>query len=374
VRSSKQSLVIITNLYPLPWEPNRATFNKQQFELLKDEYNLSIMIPIAFPDWFKHRKQIKQSSEMRFVPYFYLPKVGRRFYSVSMFLSILLHSGLWLKKRKPSTIMASWAFPEAVAASWLSRLYHTKFFFKVHGSDINLHGKVPARAKQILAAAKKAQGILSVSKALANELEKMGVEAEKIQVIYNGVNHEKFGASYPTTMQNNYILYIGNLKHDKGVMELLEGFNQIKEQHLDLHLVYAGSGAMNDKLVQFVSTHNLSGRVKFLGSVAHDELPAWLSNATALCLPSYNEGVPNVVLESMAAGTPVLTTTVGGIPEVVDEGICGQLIPPKDTEAVANGLNELLSRQFTADKIKQHALQFAWLKNKTQLIKMLSKT
>ena len=362
MKSNKASLVVITNLYPLPWEPNRATFNKQQFELLKDKYDLSIMIPIAFPDWFKHRKQIKQSSEMRYVPYFYLPKIGRRFYSVSMFLSILLHSGLWLKKRKPSTIMASWAFPEAVAASWLSRLYHTKFFFKVHGSDINLHGKIPARAKQILDAAKKAQGILSVSKALANELEKMGVEAEKIQVIYNGVNHEKFGASYSPTIQNNYILYIGNLKHDKGVMELLQGFNQIKEQQPDLHLVYAGSGAMHEKLVQYVSAHNISERVKFLGSVAHDELPVWLTNAIALCLPSYNEGVPNVVLESMAAGTPVLVTTVGGIPEVIDEAICGKLIPPKDSKAVADGLNELLSRQFLADKIKQHASQFTWQK------------
>ena len=70
-----------------------------------------------------------------------------------MFLSILLHSGLWLRKRNPNTIMASWAFPEAVAASWLSRLYNTNFFFKVHGSDINLHGKFLARAKQILSAA-----------------------------------------------------------------------------------------------------------------------------------------------------------------------------------------------------------------------------
>ncbi len=102
-------------------------------------------------------------------------------------------------------------------------------------------------------------------------------------------------------------------------MELIEGFNQIKDQYPNLHLVYAGSGIMHNKLIQYVSAHNLIERVTFLGNVAHDELPAWLSNATALCLPSYNEGVPNVVLESMAAGTPVLATSVGGIPEVVDE-------------------------------------------------------
>lgn len=370
--SNNPTLVIITNLYPLPWEPNRATFNKQQFELLKDDYELSLLIPIAFPDWFKHRNEIQQSSTIRYVPYFYLPKFGRRFYSVTMFFSILLHSGIWLKHSKPSTIMASWAFPEAVAASWLSRLYKTKFFFKVHGSDINLHGKIPARAKQILFAANKAQGILSVSKALAKELVTLGVAKEKIHVIYNGVDHDKFGLTYPSNKTEDYILYIGNLKHDKGVMELIDGFAQISTQYPDLHLVFAGSGMMNNALVSCAKTHNLENRVTFLGNVAHDQLPAWVSNAKVLCLPSYNEGVPNVVLESMAAGTPVLATSVGGIPEVVDEAICGKLIPPKDAKAVANGLIELLNSEWSREKIKRHAAQFSWQKNKQLLLEMLN--
>ena len=368
----KQSLTVITNLYPLPWEPNRATFNRQQFELLKDDYQLSILIPIAFPDWFKHRKQIKQSAELRYVPYFYLPKIGRRFYSVTMFLSILLHSGFWLKKRKPSIILASWAFPEAVAASWFSRLYNAKFFFKVHGSDINLHGKIPARAKQIVSAADKAQGILSVSKALARELFAMGVSKEKVHVIYNGVDHDKFGPCYPSNKTTDYILYIGNLKHDKGVIELIDGFGQISRQFPNLHLVFAGSGAMKKTLATFAQTHHIENKVTFLGNIAHSQLPAWLSNAKVLCLPSYNEGVPNVVLESMAAGTPVLATCVGGIPEVVDESICGKLIPPKDAKAVAKGLSELLTRQWSREKIQQHGSQFTWQKNKKLLIEMLN--
>ena len=87
--------------------------------------------------------------------------------------------------------MASWAFPEAVAASWLSKLFNCRFFFKVHGSDINLHGKIPARAQQIVKAAKRSSGILSVSKALADEMVDMGIEREKISVIYNGVDQKQ---------------------------------------------------------------------------------------------------------------------------------------------------------------------------------------
>ena len=79
---NKKSLIIITNLFPLPWEPNRATFNRQQFAQLDDEFNKSIIVPVAFAEWFSHRKEIKQTENLRYVPYFYLPKIGRRFYSV----------------------------------------------------------------------------------------------------------------------------------------------------------------------------------------------------------------------------------------------------------------------------------------------------
>lgn len=375
--------MIITNLFPLPWEPNRATFNRQQFAQLDDDFDKSILIPVAFSQWFKHRKQIQQSNDVRYVPYFYLPKLGRRFYSVFMFLSILLHSGYWLTRKKPETILASWAFPEAVAASWLSKLFSCKFFFKVHGSDINLHGKIPARAKQIVNAAKRASGILSVSNALAQEMIQLGIAAEKIKVIYNGVNHEKFGLNNPAveslkplinakTIENGYVIFVGNLKTDKGVIELLEGFAKISEQHPHLTLVYAGPGALKNNLLSQAEQLHIASRIICLGAVDHEELPALISQATLLALPSYNEGVPNVVLEAMACGTPVLATNVGGIPEVVDEAICGKLIEPKNADAVADGLNIILTTTWQPELIKQHSQQFSWQNNKKQLLQLLN--
>lgn len=363
--------MIITNLYPLPWQPNRATFNRQQFDLLKDEFNVSLMIPVAFPEWFKYRKKIQQTDRIRYAPYFYIPKMGRRFYSLSMFFSLLLHSGAWLKKRKPNIIMASWAFPEAVAASWLSKLFHTKFFFKVHGSDINLHGKIPARAKQIVKASRKATGILSVSKALAKEMTLIGINSDKINVIYNGVDHERFGANTKRPKVEDYLLFVGNLKADKGVLELIEGFNEISKSFPELHLVYAGDGAMMQSIKKYAHQTDLSDRVTLLGNINHDQLPSWISHAKGLCLPSYNEGVPNVVLEAMACGTPVIATNVGGIPEVV-ESFCGIIIQPKSSEEVSQGISKLLNQTWQSDKIKAHASDFNWTKNQTQFVQMLN--
>lgn len=371
---TKQALTVITNLYPIPWQPNRATFNKQQFELLKDEYNLSILVPIAFPDWFKHRNEIKQTQNLRYVPYFYLPKFGRRFYSVMMFASIMLHSGLWLLRKKPKKILASWAFPEAVAASWISKIYRCDFYFKVHGSDINLHGKIPARAKQIVKASKRALGILSVSQALADEMVSIGVEKDKINVIYNGVDHDKFSArkASPSNKLTNYILYVGNLKKEKGVLELLKGFAGITKMYPSMTLVYAGPGKLGEELLQQANKLSIDNKVSLLGSVDHHQLPELISQARILALPSYNEGVPNVVLEAMACGTPVLVTNVGGIPEVVNEDVCGKIITAKSEEAVAQGLAFILSQTWDREVIQQHSRQFSWQNNQRQLLKMLS--
>ena len=373
-KNNKEALVIITNLYPLPWEPNRATFNRQQFAQLDDDFCKSVLVPIAFPDWFSHRKEIKQTENLRYVPYFYLPKFGRRFYSVMMFASIMLHSGLWLMRKKPNKIFASWAFPEAVAASWISKLFNCNFYFKVHGSDINLHGKIPARAKQIVNASKRALGILSVSQALADEMVTMGVEKEKIHVIYNGVDHSIFKIQDGPSDQKNddYILYVGNLKKEKGVIELIKGFAAINKKYPTLKLLYAGPGNLRNEIVSHAEHLAISDKVILLGGVDHSQLPELISQARVLALPSYNEGVPNVVLEAMACGTPILATNVGGIPEVVNEKVCGKIIVAKSDVAVAEGLDYILSSTWNKESIQQHSQQFSWQNNKHQLLKMLT--
>ena len=119
-------------------------------------------------------------------------------------------------------------------------------------------------------------------------------------------------------------------------------------------------------------TLNIADKVQILGSVEHNKLPALITHAKVLVLHSYNEGVPNVVLEAMACGTPVLATNVGGIPEVVDEKTCGRLIQPRCEMAVANGLTYLLNQSWDKNEIKAHSKKFTWESNKRQLIELLS--
>ena len=369
--SNKGKLLIITNLYPSPWEPNRATFNKQQFEAIADDYELSFLIPVAFNEWFKNRKKIKQSENKRYFPYFFTPKVGRRFYAVYMLFSILLHSSFWLKKNKPQKIFASWAFPDAVASSWLSRILGCDFYFKVHGSDIDIQCQAKARASQVVSMSYHAKGILSVSQALANKMIAMGVDKEKISVVYNGVNHKKFTELNSRPLESNYILFIGNLKFDKGVMELLEGFAKVAALQTSLQLVYIGDGVMMPALKEKAQQLGILTRVSFLGNINHDQIPMWLQHCQMLALPSYHEGVPNVLLEAMACGVPIVATNIGGIPEIIDEKICGKLIAVKNVEQVTNAIQHILQHEWSSTAIKQHSQRFSWSKNKEQLIDLI---
>jgi len=367
----KEKILIITNLYPLPWQPNRAMFNYQQFGYLESRADIYYLIPIAFPDWWKHRKECEDvKNNIKYVPYIYIPKVGRRFYGKLMQWSLNIIANSWIKKISPTKILASWAYPDAVAAVAIAKKFSTEFYLKVHGSDINMHAQFPERAKQITKMANYAQGILSVSHDLANKMVTMGINENKIHVIYNGVNLEKF-IPKPANTQSPYIVFIGNLKREKGVIELLNAFIQIHPQFPNMQLKYIGSGAMASKLQSIINQHQLQNKVTLEGIKAHDELPDIIARATLLALLSYNEGVPNVVLEAMACATPVVVTNVGGIPEVVTEET-GVITDKITSDEIAISLQEALNNNWNYSAIRTHAESFNWAKNTNELAAMLS--
>lgn len=371
----RKKILIISNLYPSPWEPNRATFNKQQFDHLAKLIDVSILVPIAWPVWLKlsnKQKVHQQDNDKVTVKYcwnFYTPKVMRRCYGVFMFISFCINSLLWMKKQKPDVLLASWAYPEGVATALLAKIFGKPFFIKVHGSDINDFSTDKARAKQIVWACNSAKGIFSVSKALKEKLVSLGVSADKIHVIYNGVNKQVFFPN-ESVKKSNSLLYIGNLKASKGVGELVAAFIQLKKTHKNLELIIAGNGDMMPEIKSSLAQENLSEHVKLLGSVDHKDIALLIQQASILVLPSYAEGVPNVVLEAMSCGTPVVATNVGGIPEVVSEQ-SGLLVAPKDINALVQGLTTALAKNWNIAEIVQQTETFSWDNNAVELYKNL---
>ncbi len=141
------------------------------------------------------------------------------------------------------------------------------------------------------------------------------------------------------------ILYAGVLTPLKGIHDLISAFALIAEEFPNLKLMIIGKDenrAYASELAKQVNEFDLAGRVQFTGSLPQAELAGWMGKASALVLPSKSEGLPRVLIEAMATGTAVIGSRVGGIPELIEDGVRGFLIPPGDSQTLAEKLRWIL--------------------------------
>lgn len=375
-------LQVITNLFPLPWEPNRATFNRQQFSNLSVKNRVRVLVVVS---WLARLRNLSASlrpckgddPEVHYGWYFYVPGVFRASYPFTL-LASLLPRFRSVKRFKPDCLLLSWAYPDAVAGALLGLALGIPFVIKVHGSDINVFAGVPSRARQIRWAMKRARAVVSVSRDLARKVEALGIDPGKIHVIYNGVDH---GLFRPADRQlarrelglvpsGKIILYVGNLKEEKGCLELVRAFALVAGQRRDATLYLVGRGPDAGRVAALVDTLELKDRVHLVGGMDHPELPRWFNASDVVTLPSFNEGVPNVLLEAMACGVPVVASRVGGIPEIVPEH-GGLLFDPGDTKSLAECLLDALGRPWDANSIAATMNGFDWQENTRRMQQVL---
>ncbi|MCB5226728.1 glycosyltransferase [Alishewanella sp. 16-MA] len=363
MKKESVSLLAITNLFPVPWAPHRASFNQQQFALLAEQFPFRIMILVPWLEWLKHRKECSNNTERCYVPYFYLPRLGRRLTPYFQAISLWLKRK-WIKQSNPSHIIASWAYPDAIACLMLADKFNAKVLVKAHGTDVNENTEFPARRKQMAHWLNRSQTVFCASKALADKLIATGIDPAKICVNYNGVNPNIF---FPATteQQTADIIFIGNLLTTKGVYELLDAYKQSQANSLNEHfpaLHYIGQGPEKQKIAERIQALGLEKQVFLHGVLPLKEVAERLRTAKLLILPSYREGVPNVVLEALASGVPAIATNVGGIPEVVSEET-GILVPVKDSTALSAAIDKALQHPWSKTALLEHAKQFSWPKN-----------
>jgi glycosyltransferase involved in cell wall biosynthesis len=357
--NKKKNLLVVTNVYPLPWQPTRGTYNKIQLDLLAKDFNINIVVPIAFPEWIKN--DTKSTENIKYAWQFYIPIIGSPINGILLFLSLWLNSFSWIKRTSPDLLLTCWAYPDGVAGYLLSKLLKIPFFLKVHGSDINLHTNYAARRKQISWIGNKAQKIICVSSALSDKLISIGVDKDRPTVIYNGVNSVLFSPT--NTPAKEQILFVGNIKRSKGAFEALAGFHLILPKHPSYQLIYIGNGPDLAELKQEATKKGILRNIQFLGAKSHQEIASILKESKLLLLPSHAEGVPNVVLEAMSCGIPSVATAVGGIPEILVNGVNGYLVNGIDNKKVADALELALSHEWNKTDIIKSAEQFNWEKN-----------
>jgi glycosyltransferase involved in cell wall biosynthesis len=297
-----------------------------------------------------------------------LPKVGM---TLAPLLLALASLGLLRRLIREGfdfdLIDAHYFYPDGVAAALLARWLGKPLLITARGSDVNLIAQHALPRRMIRWAANRADAVIGVSAALVEVLGALGVETRKLHVVRNGVDLERFkpwpGDETRLALQvtgGPVLLSVGNLVVNKGHDLVIDAMVLLKRSHPDIRLIIVGSGAEQARLMAHVRAQGVAQHVTFAGAVPNEELAGWYSVADALVLASSREGWPNVLLEAMACGTPVVATRVGGIPEVVTHPHAGVIAEQRTAAGIAQALANLLSRPVTRAQVRSHAETFGW--------------
>lgn len=378
-------LGIVSRLYPLPYRPESGTFNREQFKRLARRYDVSLLVPVPFHEWVRHRKHLgperRDGIELRYAGWAFPPKVARATYAACFGFS-LLPSLRWLVKRSSDCIVVSWAYPDAVGVIAAMRLLgeYRPILIKAHGGDLNVHASAAHQAAQTRWAARQSAAVICGSDALAQQAKKLGIPAEKTRVIRNGLDHALFSPLDKVAArervglgkEREIVLFVGNVIEAKGIHDLREAFTKVAARRPSVDLVVVGDGPEKARLRRAFARASLEQRVQIVGRVPHAELCAWYNAADVVCLPSHREGLPNVLREATACGTPFVATRVGGVPEITMEEN-GILVKPHDPHSLGQALENALDRRWDPDLIARTSPAASWEDNASAMAREIER-
>lgn len=353
-------ILALTNLYPNPYQPHRAPYNRHQFRMLGELHSLRVIAPIAWADeWAARRRQpplphgrrvTRDGLTIDHPRYWYTPKILRRFYGRFFLASVRRTFERAIAEFSPDVIFAPWAYPDGYAAVMLARRFRLPVVVQVHGSDIRQLAQFPARLAGTAAAVRQATGVIAVCRDLAEGVIRLGAAAENVRVICDGIDRRVFFPGCPQAAQEQlglrpdrqHLLFVGNLVPVKGVDVLLQACSELPPAVGAWQLHVIGDGPQRAALIRQAQSLGLGERVTFHGSLPHEQLPDWFRAADLFVLASRSEGIPNVLLEAMGCGLPFVATRVGGIPEIADLGD-SRLVSPERPLELAAAIGDVLS-------------------------------
>lgn len=301
--------------------------------------------------------------------YLVTPKIGMFFYGGWMARGA---EETWRRlhlERRIDLIDAHYVYPDGYAATLLGRRLNIPVFITARGTDINLFSRMPLIRPKIVKALNRASGIIAVSQALKWRMIELGIPEEKISVISNGVDREMFHPrnrrqarhKLGLNSEDQIVLAVGALAPVKGIDRLISALALLArhEPGRPIKLYVIGEGPERAALEAQITNLNLQNRVSLLGAKPQMELADWYSAADLFCLASHREGCPNVVIEALACGLPVVAADVGGIGELVKKD-CGRLLAAPSPENLAAEIKTSLATSWDKPKIVECSGARSW--------------
>ena len=206
--------------------------------------------------------------------------------------------------------------------------------------------------------------ILVLASSFASKLDNLGLDPARIRVITTMFEGASLGQGGKTRNDGEIrILFLARFVAEKGIYQLLDAFREVVARHPQAVLVMAGDGPERQRAETWAATHGLADKVQFPGYLEGDEKARLLLDSDIFALPSYHgEGCPVALLEAMGAGLPVVVTPVGGIPDIVRDGVNGIVLEGTDTRSIAEALLRLIQDENMRHSMGRRNRDEAWRK------------
>jgi len=284
----------------------------------------------------------------------------RKKWTRMLFPFLLLAQTIAVRRLAPSHDLVHTQFTISAAAAVLSeRFHHKPIVATVRGSDIYRIPKYPCGREFTRLTLSKCRKITTMSKHLLQTTIDLGIPKEKIEYIPPPIDFECFHSG-PWEDREPFIVFIGSLIKRKGPDILIESYQKVASQFPEYTLIIVGSGPEENALLEQAENLGLNGKIKFIPRLSNTEVARLLRKSRLFVLPSLEEALGMVVVESLASGTPVIGTNVGGIPEVVPSS-AGKLVAPNNPDELSEAICHLLNN---VDELKAMSIYAEnWARN-----------
>ncbi|CAN5596383.1 hypothetical protein BH09PLA1_BH09PLA1_10170 [soil metagenome] len=341
-------ILFLSSDFPSPWDPGKAPFNRALVDALRQSHDVRVIAPVA---WLAPMRKPRAAPREIHPRYVYPPKMLRSRYHWFYWRSVRASIARATRSWRPDLVLAYWAHPDGAAAVRAARELGAASAIIVGGSDVLLITKDPARRQQVFAALSAAGSVIAVSAHLRDAVVALGVPARHVTVWSQGVDPEIFHPRDRALVREKLgidsdakvILWVGRMAPVKRVDVLLHAVANLQTRGQRVQLYLVGDGPLRAALCEQSRRLGLSAIVNFVGPVEPKELGDWYCAADVTALPSRSEGLPNVLRESLACGTPFVASNVGGISEIVRGGT-DELAPYNDERALADAMMRAIDR------------------------------
>jgi teichuronic acid biosynthesis glycosyltransferase TuaC len=379
----KESLkiLVITSVFPNEKQPTLGTFVRERMLHVAKYCDVTVVAPAPwFPliRFFKKdyrplvpKIEIQDGLQVYHPKFFNLPGLIKCLDGIFFFFSSILTLYKIKKSFDFDIIDAHFAYPDGLGAVLLGRLFKKPVAITLRGTIVPL-SKYRLRRFQISFALKRADIVFSVCKALKDKAVSLGVQEEKIVVVSNGVDTNKFQPINQRDVREllnlpldkKIIISIGAIVKRKGFHKIIKALPFIIKRQPDILLVIVGGasveGNFKSELDLLVERLSLQKYVLFAGNVPHRDIYKWINASDIFCLATSNEGWANVLLEALACGKPVVTTTVGGNGEVINSSNYGILVSPEEENGLENALLGAFEKEWNDKELIEYACQNSW--------------